>query len=664
MAVYLMEGTRYDKQAAKIISDSGLFSEEVSANIIDALFHEDIHAFVHSPNWLEKYLKGIARMLVEYANGDKARAKEFLENSIGVFDQYLTWVKENREKIGNSLDTEFVQNMSYQDVVDRLEEIQDELDKQSKDELANMEFNNSNFELVPIESFDEFNSKFGGRATGDGSSDKFAGGGGTAWCHANSPGTYDTWTRNGDMFFVLANKNWKDIPFNEESNKEDPKDDYGNSLIALRISPRTGKLINATLRCNHVGVSTSADNQYKTYAELSKIAGFNVEEEVNKYLEQKGTLIDMNPENLWKSFDGTTSSLLGILDVLEINKSELTEANIPNGVVRLSNSVFSGCTDLRKVTMPDTVTDIESYAFGDCKSLTDIKLSNNLQTLYSDAFNGCTSLTSIEIPDSVTDMGSNVFLGCTSLKSAKLPANLKVLEEGIFYGCTSLEQVTLPENLETLDLNVFAGCKALKSIELPDSLAKIDTGVFKYCTSLESVKLPDTLAKVSAGLFYKCISLTSIEIPAVEKIGDYAFFGCKALTNASISNGVTEIGESTFENCLSLEKVVIPDSVVFIDECAFQSCINLTSVVLSKGLKEIHPSTFEDCKSLTSIEIPEGVERIDAFAFSGCENLSRVKIPNSVTSIGGDAFADCPVTIETSNSSVIDYCIRNNIRYK
>ena len=34
----------------------------------------------------------------------------------------------------------------------------------------------------------------------------------------------------------------------EESNAENPKDEYGNSLIAIRVS-RAGKLLNATLRC-------------------------------------------------------------------------------------------------------------------------------------------------------------------------------------------------------------------------------------------------------------------------------------------------------------------------------------------------------------------------------------------------------------------------------
>ena len=77
---FLTEGTDYAKQASKLISDAGLFDETVSKNIIDALYREDIHAFNHAPNWLSKYLKGIARMLVQYANGDTDRATAFSKN--------------------------------------------------------------------------------------------------------------------------------------------------------------------------------------------------------------------------------------------------------------------------------------------------------------------------------------------------------------------------------------------------------------------------------------------------------------------------------------------------------------------------------------------------------------------------------------------------------
>ena len=288
----LLEGTKYDKKAIAKLADSGLFNEEISAKIVDALFKEDIHAFVHAPAWLEKYLIGIINMLIKYCDEDSTKAERFLTDSIEPFDEYLTYVKELRptleQKKQLELDKTFNEQMSYEDMLQELNTIKKQRDEESAEQLKNIEFGNeSNFELVEIDSFKDFNNKFGGRATGDGSSNKYAGGGGTAWCHTNSESTYNSWVRGNRKFFVLAHDNWENIPFDAESNKKNPKDAYGNSLIAILISPG-GRLLKATLRCNHVGVHGDADNQYKTYAELSEVVGFNVEEKIKSVMSVSG----------------------------------------------------------------------------------------------------------------------------------------------------------------------------------------------------------------------------------------------------------------------------------------------------------------------------------------------------------------------------------------
>jgi len=281
----LLEGTHYDTEAAKILVKAGLFDESEARNIIQDLFKNKIHAFSYAD--LKKYLKGIARMCVEESNGDTDKARKFLEDSADIFNKYLTYLKEERDKQEDktSFDKIFMNQTTYQEVKDFVEEHKAEMDKKSKEELNNMQFNgSSNYELIPINSYEEFHDKFGGRLTGNGESDAPAGGGGTAWCHANGENTYRNWVKGGKYkFFVLARKDFKDIPFNPKTNAEmQGKDDYGNSLIALRVKTRNNELENATLRCNHEKNIKNADNQYNTYAELSALAGFNVEEKINE----------------------------------------------------------------------------------------------------------------------------------------------------------------------------------------------------------------------------------------------------------------------------------------------------------------------------------------------------------------------------------------------
>ena len=281
----LLEGTHYDTEAAKILVKAGLFDEGEARNIIQDLFKNKIHAFSYAD--LKKYLKGIARMCVEESNGDTDKARKFLEDSADVFNKYLTYLKEERDKQEDktSFDKIFMNQTTYQEVKDFVEEHKAEMDQKSKEELNNMEFKgSSNYELIPINSYEEFHDKFGGRLTGNGESDAAAGRGGTAWCHTNDSGVYRDWVKGGKYkFFVLARKDFKDIPFNPKTNAEmQGKDDYGNSLIALRVKTRNNELENATLRCNHEKNIRNADNQYNTYAELSALAGFNVEEKINE----------------------------------------------------------------------------------------------------------------------------------------------------------------------------------------------------------------------------------------------------------------------------------------------------------------------------------------------------------------------------------------------
>ena len=289
----LFEGTHYDTNAAKDLSKEIDIPLDEAERIIQSAYRDKIKAFNHCPNWLNKYIKGIGRMisdnikpLREFTTKEDAieSAYQCVDNWAEDINFFLKYIIENREKIDTSIDNEFVNHMKIEDVHKRCEQIKEEEKKKSDEEMAGQEFSGeSDYVLVPINSFEEFFEKFGGRATGDGRSDSYAGAGGTAWCHTNDKGVYDgyNWTDGGkNKFYVLANKNWKNIPFNQESNENNPKDDYGNSLIAILVNKETGELRNATLRCNHVGVKRNADNQYRTYSDLSKIAGFNVEKAV------------------------------------------------------------------------------------------------------------------------------------------------------------------------------------------------------------------------------------------------------------------------------------------------------------------------------------------------------------------------------------------------
>ena len=126
----------------------------------------------------------------------------------------------------------------------------------------------------------------------------------------------------------------------------------------------------------------------------------------------------------------------------------------------------------------------------------------------------------------------------------------------------------------------------------------------------------------------------------VTRIGDYAFYNCKALTSVEIPEGVTQIGESAFACCQSLKAVTIPGSVTEIGEGAFESCDSMKTLELTSGLKRVGAFAFSECFSLRALDLPDTVERIERSAFTGTA-LKKLVIPSNVQEIGDNAFNGC-----------------------
>ena len=126
-----------------------------------------------------------------------------------------------------------------------------------------------------------------------------------------------------------------------------------------------------------------------------------------------------------------------------------------------------------------------------------------------------------------------------------------------------------------------------------------------------------------------------------DKLGNYAFYDCRVLTNLTIPSSVTSIGESAFEYCSSLTSLTIPSSVTLIWHYAFRGCSGLTSLTIPSSVTLIGGSVFSGCSGLTSLTIPSSVTSIGNNAFHGCSGLTSLTIPSSVTSIGSDAFSGC-----------------------
>lgn len=350
------------------------------------------------------------------------------------------------------------------------------------------------------------------------------------------------------------------------------------------------------------------------------------------------------------------------------------------------DKVFQGCTGIASIVIPDSVISIDRSAFSGCTSLAEITVSpdnknyssvdgvlfnkdgseliiypkgngrsaytvpDGVTSISGSAFSGCTSLKEIVIPDSVTTIGSSAFEGCTSLSKVKLSNNLRIIQERTFYDCTSLAEIVIPDSVTEISGRIdteyyggaFIGCTSLAEIVIPDSVTKIGVSAFLGCTSLSKVKLPKNLTSINSDVFYGCTSLAEITIPdSVTSIGGYAFSGCTSLAEIDIPDSVAEIGWSAFEGCTSLSKVNLPKKLTTIEIGIFRDCTSLAEIDIPDSVTSIGGAAFSGCTSLTEIDIPDSVTTIGSSAFKGCTSLSKVDLPKDLTMIEGYTFSGC-----------------------
>lgn len=290
-------------------------------------------------------------------------------------------------------------------------------------------------------------------------------------------------------------------------------------------------------------------------------------------------------------------------------------------------------------------------AFMDNTSITKVRISEGVRFINGIAFAGCTSLTSVTLPESLTSIDSGAFMG-SGLTSILIPDSVTEMNINVFNSCTALETVVIGDGLTSIPENSFANCTSLKSITIGKNVTEIGNGAFdasdEYIIPLESITLPVGLKSIGQYAFRGCKNLTEINIPnGVETIGSGAFEGLEKLSKVTLSSSLTVIPERAFARCKALDEITIPDSVALVDVSAFSDCEALATVNIGtdSAVSSIGNYAFSGCKALTSVYIPAGVETIGDYAFGDCTALETVTFvkEGDLTSIGWGAFRFAPV---------------------
>ena len=180
-----------------------------------------------------------------------------------------------------------------------------------------------------------------------------------------------------------------------------------------------------------------------------------------------------------------------------------TNVVIPNSVISIGSSAFSGCSGLTSITIPNSITSIGNSTFSSCSGLTSFTIPSNVTSIGNEAFKNCSSLTSFTIPINVTHIGKFAFEGCSNL--IILNFNAINCEDFLapsyyykppFYYCP-ISVINIGDTVQRIP-NYFAyNLDSLLSVTIPNSVIAIGNNAFNNCNSLYEIVsqpvLPPTL---------------------------------------------------------------------------------------------------------------------------------------------------------------------------
>ena len=346
--------------------------------------------------------------------------------------------------------------------------------------------------------------------------------------------------------------------------------------------------------------------------------------------------------------------------LIDVVPQDITSYTIPEGVTKIGDRAFEGCSKLKSVTMPNTLVEIGIDAFKECNSLTEITIPSSVTMIDGGAFAYCSALASVTIHDTITMIGEAAFDGvehihvhitdlakyCTANSSYLLPGT-----KHLYLNNEPLTEIVIPEGVIEVGSNAFADCIDITKVTIPSNVTTLGKGAFKNCCSLATLVVDDSMTVLDASAFENCtISQMHINISDLAKYctanSSYLLPGTKhlylnnePLTELAIPEGVIEVGSNAFANCIDITKVTMPNSVTTLGEKAFKGS-GIESITLSNKITAINEETFAICSNLKDITIPKGITTIGKSAFRG-SGIASIIIPDNVTTLSESAFAEC-----------------------
>lgn len=306
----------------------------------------------------------------------------------------------------------------------------------------------------------------------------------------------------------------------------------------------------------------------------------------------------------------------------------LTKITIGEGLKYIGDKAFAN-SPVKEANLPSTLRDISSYAFTGysssyCPFVNDIQPENHIRYIGKVAYqcvdrdleeytikDGTVTLAdelfessqgnAFHIPASVEQIGSRVFAG-TQIKTLPEMPGLKRIGDEAFYQCKNLKKVTIPETVEYIGGGAFYGCSNIWSLTYNAINAECER-LMESNIPLEKIVIGDKVRRLPRGIF-SGREFTEVTLPAcLERIDEFAFYGCKNLTTINLSDSIRYIGDNAFYGCSSLKNIHWPLRLTTIGSRAFRQTA-LETISLPEGVTSVGDGAFYICPFAKTVYIP------------------------------------------------------------
>ena len=195
----------------------------------------------------------------------------------------------------------------------------------------------------------------------------------------------------------------------------------------------------------------------KHYKNIAKSLRSKMQTDREYYPKDMAIAID----NIPSSADGTAEPMGGIYflnpnDNGYMTKIKISGFNPANKETTFPfvfrDEIFSYVEDIEFIN--SVFKYLPQAAFADCRSLKSINLPDSLIKTSDSIFSNCVSLSAIKLPNSITTMSHSCFINCFSLKTINLPSSLISIGYSFLHLCPNLEFVTLGDNFNCNNLDL------------------------------------------------------------------------------------------------------------------------------------------------------------------------------------------------------------------